>query len=707
MPRAGAATTTGCSNAINAPPLLSEGHTVRVALVTAPSTATVYGVVVIAMGGDATTLAPHTVHASTTTRVASGGPATVMDSALLTVPSSLTFHAAAAVSGASCSDGDDEFTTRQPHVAADPAKGPVPGGCCGSDTASTAATATYSNASSCQPAPPAGAVTDTAAARMAVGSGGRRTRSPVAVHTHSAVSTREAPRRHSAACSRGQVTATAVPFATTRCCAGAAVAHDAPAATAVARGSVSGSGDGIRAATHDRPAAASKPAGSAAVGNVATVTGGGVNESDGNSEGGRAAAAAASQPAVRAPTAMATRVAATADRLAPSRQVTAALTLVPPGARTPTASSVRFARVAVGANATDTADSPTKPTDTPTKPSPTPSRAGGGDKTNAASTVKVQVNTLRAGACATSMPGTTAASWLASAPDGHTVRLMPPPATVMAYGRVVTQTGGEVTTLMPHSVHLTATHAVASGGPSTVRSKAPAGDAGSRAPPAATGHTVAASVGATCSAGTVALSRLHWHVPAAAAKVAAASGGAITTLAATPTGSNASTTSDGGVTAVTTRAVTTVAATGGRRTRSDVATHVHSAYSASACPSRAAAADRPANRIATAEALSGVTLPSADESTSVGGTRLSSDVGSPATAGSSTARHASAVGATADRSRRCAATAAAVASPAALPAVTRLKTAHKSVSGCGATAAGHPLPFQSRCQGARATTGAG
>ena len=265
--------------------------------------------------------------------------------------------------------------------------------------------------------------------------------------------------------------------------------------------------------------------------------------------------------------------------------------------------------------------------------------------------------------------------------------------------RVVTFSGGDATVLPPHMLHTNCTASVASGGPSSVSASGAAPTPLTATPSAASTHVAVLLAAASTREGAVAAPARQVQVAAAPANVATPGGNSVAT-AATVTLSYASTTTDvDGTNAKLTFATATAMV--GSRTRSPVGVQVHSAYSASPCPSCAAAAVTSMNATAADVVFSSVTLPAAVDRTSRGDT-VSSDwpSGMPASAmpdaGASSAMHDSE-------------TATVLALKALLPAPTNENVASGGASGSGTTTPPDTLVVgsQSACHSGSVTTGLG
>ena len=172
--------------------------------------------------------------------------------------------------------------------------------------------------------------------------------------------------------------------------------------------------------------------------------------------------------------------------------------------------------------------------------------------------------------------------------------------------------GGDATVLLPHSRHTSCTLSVAPGGPSTVRDS---GSPPTTSPSARRLQVAELLAAASTTDDEVAATVRHVHVAPALVKLATIPVGDNAAAAATPPLSYASTNIEvAGTSDKLTFAIARGAA--GSRTRSLVAAQVHSAYSASACPKRAAPADKPENLTAAALAFSSVVNPCPDANTS-------------------------------------------------------------------------------------------
>ena len=255
---------------------------------------------------------------------------------------------------------------------------------------------------------------------------------------------------------------------------------------------------------------------------------------------------------------------------------------------------------------------------------------------------------------------------------------------------VVRRSGG-VASIWPHTVHIACMYSCVAGGACSVTFT----DVGVDVPPAALPSTT----NNQASAASRELRTVEFTTPNSQVAVAAVSlllvAGALT-VAIKPSGSGVyASMMAGGVVHASVNCTAEVASDG-RRTRSPVGTQMHSAYTASAWPRRAADAVNPANIMPAAVPLIRATVPEVDDSTSRDDTRSSDWLsGGVEVVGSNSAIHDSDV------------KLVTVSTP---PLPTKLNTAVSSGSASGTTtngAGGKPLAFQSARQLANTTAGLG
>lgn len=379
--------------------------------------------VVIITGGVVRTW-PHMVHDPCTNNCVPGGACSVTftDAGIAVLPVAPAFTVSDQVSAVRRVLRTDELTSSTSQVVSVVAP-PLPAAGALNSASMFSGTAAYANTMG------GGVTHDSVNCRVDVDSVGRRMRSPVGTHVHSAATVSGAANGQAAVDIPGRVATMLEPLAPTVIVAPLVVdntdaygdADAISAANAVDSGSCVDSEK--MAATHDTNDAASAPAGSGTVGVLESVIVNAGSELGGTITAGRRATVPLLHSAANTTTLTFSGVASVAVRPTPSRHRSDKTALEPPGARNPTFASDTLARVAPVSNGTVTEVSPASCTMASYSPSPTPGAANPG-KIVDTSTDKLHITTPRAGA-ASSTAGSHGST--TCAPDGHTVREGMPP----------------------------------------------------------------------------------------------------------------------------------------------------------------------------------------------------------------------------------------------------------------------------------------